>query len=155
MWLRSGKMMFWSNAVSGAGLNTCSGNACPSRSRERPPQPQCSPHTAPGSSSAKHSSKAAQQPLFPCSQAQGATAEAQLHWEPPLCSPPEPGTCLSTLNNCYSTGKTQPGENLCGFWKCSPKGSRENKQHRDTAALVTNVLVCTDFLLADSHWAYL
>lgn len=89
MWLRSGKMMFWSNALSAADLNMCSGNACPSRSRRKAsPAPALAPAVL-------NSNKAAQQPLFPCSQAQGATAEARLHWGPPHCSPPEPGTCSS------------------------------------------------------------
>lgn len=127
MWLRSGKMMFWSNALSAADLNMCSGNACPSRSRRKAsPAPALAPAVL-------NSNKAAQQPLFPCSQAQEQQLRHDCTGGHPTAHPQSQGHAPATLNNCYSTGKIQPGENLRGFWKCSPQSSRENKQHRDSS----------------------
>lgn len=87
------------------------------------PQPSCQPTPSPWH--AKHSKKAAQQPLFPL---QPGT---ELHWDPAQSQ----GHASATLNNCYSMGKIQPRENVCGFWKRSPKSSRENKRHRHTKLL--------------------
>lgn len=126
MWLRSGKMMFWSNALSAADLNMCSGNAMSLKKQEKGlPSPSCSPWLQ------LNSNKAAQQPLFPCSQAQGATAEAPLHWGPPHCSPPGQGHAPATLNNCYSTGRNPARRKPLWFLEMfAPEQQREQATQR-------------------------
>lgn len=101
------------------------------------------PLAAPGSSSAKHSNKAAQR----------APAEAPLHSTHPLLTP-RARDMLHYTKNCYSIEQSSQEKTSVLSASVCPRAA-ERTSNAGTAALVKNSWVCTGVLFADSHSIYL